>query len=85
MAALQPIGKTDSLKVCVEGPFGHRFICQGSEDFIRYLVSAANHTLGPVRRLWIPEEQYFEMIGLRIFIDAAFGNVDIAEGFQIDG
>ena len=63
MAALEPIGKTDSLKGGVEGPFGHGFICQGGEDFIRYLVSAGEIVhLDRSAVYGYSEEQYFETI-----------------------
>lgn len=63
MAAPEPIGKTDSLKSGVEGPFGHRFICQGGEDFIGFHpvsgLRRRDRTPEPVRRLWILRRAVF--------------------------
>ena len=63
IGTIEPIGKTDSLKGCIEGPFGHRFICQGREDFIRYPVSADEIVhLDRSAVYGYSEEQYFKAV-----------------------
>lgn len=63
MVAIEPVRKTDSLKGCIESPFGHRFVCQGREDFFRHMVSAGEIVhLDRSAVYGYSKEQYFEMV-----------------------
>lgn len=77
-------GETDPLKVCVVRPLDNGIVRQCINDFSRYLFAVCqinDMNFAAVSR--IPEQQYFKVVRLRIFVHTALGEVDAAVCFDI--
>ena len=79
-------GETHPLELCVEGPLGHRRVCQRSQHIggdafadgeIHHPDGAAVHG--------IAEQQHFKLRDLAVAVHAALGQRLRGKGFNIDG
>ena len=81
----QPDRKADPLEGRIVGPLDYGIIRDGFDNLLRYDVAGRQIIYGDLAAIHgHAEEQDFKIMGLGVFIHAAFFQIDIGKGLQVD-
>ena len=82
----QPDGKADPLEGRIVGPLDDGIVREGFDNFLRHGVAGGQVIYDDLAAVHgYAEKQDFKIRGLSVFIHAAFFQINIGKGLQVDG